>query len=82
MPRTAQTSHFPIYLSSTGLEATRASADWYLSDEAEDVAVGSGGELRSCGANGEPEDCRTVAALREQHSSVLEPLFVKYGVDM
>jgi 3',5'-cyclic AMP phosphodiesterase CpdA len=82
VPWIVVTSHFPIYLSSAGLEPARSSAAWYLSDQAEAVEVGSGAEFRSCESNSELAGCRSVAETRTDASTKLEPLFIKYGVDL
>ena len=59
-----------------------ASAEYYLSIEAEDAAVGSEDEYRTCVANGEKAGCKTVGQFKAEAASKLEPLFILYGVDL
>lgn len=83
VPWIVVTSHFPIYLSAT-IEGdhANASAAHYLSNEAEAAPVDSDEEFRSCKANGERSACKTVQELQAEKTSKLEPLFIKYDVDV
>jgi hypothetical protein len=86
VPWIVVTSHFPIYLGGPTAAASsdylNASAAYYASVEAEAVAVGSDLEYRSCRANGEPSGCKTVGDLRAESSKAIEPMLVRYGVDV
>eukprot|EP01043_Picozoa_sp_COSAG02_P045689 COSAG02_NODE_4205_length_5628_cov_3.597938_4_plen_523_part_00 len=82
VPWIVVTSHFPIYLSAPTTDHSNASAAYYASVEAEEAPVGSDLEYRSCSANGEAADCKTVGELRAESSKAIEPMLVRYGVDV
>lgn len=91
VPWIVVTSHFPLYLSTAGAAAGPAprhehsSARYYLSDEAESALPGVAGapaEFRSCLENNELPGCQTVGELRSASAKALEPLLIKYGVDV
>jgi hypothetical protein len=82
VPWVVVTSHFPVYLAAPMADDANASAAYYASVEAEALPVGSDLEYRTCQANGEAVGCKTVAEVRLDASKQLEPLFVRYGVDV
>jgi hypothetical protein len=69
-------SHFPLY--HTGMTKNPgASAKRYIGDESEQYAT-DGHEFLPC----ETPGCRTVEMFRQDLISALEPLLIKYGVDI
>eukprot|EP00051_Salpingoeca_urceolata_P027595 m.482294 g.482294 ORF g.482294 m.482294 type:complete len:583 (-) comp22487_c0_seq1:276-2024(-) len=69
-------SHFPLHHSLLD-EHPDSSARHYKGDESEEYPV-SGHEFFPCDSG----DCQTVAQFRAELTSALEPLLVKYGVDI
>ena len=96
VPWLVVTSHFPIYLASDagsaapdagsapggGSIAERSSAAWWASNEDEVHLADEAGTWRSCAENGEEEGCTSVAEQLRLLASPLEPLLVRYQVDI
>lgn len=73
------TSHFPLYHPSMTAENLKASADRFTDDESEAFAT-SGHEYYPCEEG--KEGCRTVGEWRADLANALEPLLLKYSVDI
>jgi hypothetical protein len=70
-------SHFPIYHPSLNGENLTASAHRFTDDESEEFAA-SGHEYHACTEPG----CRTVGEWRQAMTNALEPVLLKYKVDI
>ena len=84
VPWIVVTSHFPIDLASDSgnAKAAASSAKWWASGDDEVHIADEDATWRSCAANGEDDSCTTVADLTAASKTALEPLFIKYSVDM
>eukprot|EP01051_Picozoa_sp_SAG22_P015447 SAG22_NODE_2018_length_3130_cov_2.890135_3_plen_135_part_00 len=81
VPWVMVTSHYQIYLSSIDEDSAAASYKYY-NGEAGEFSADPRDAFRTCAAAGEAEGCRTVGEELGDAAAVLDPLFVKYGVDI
>jgi hypothetical protein len=84
VPWIVVTSHFPIYLASDAgnAKAAESSAKWWASGDDEVFIGDEESTWRTCDGNNEDEGCTTVADMTAASKSALEPLFIKYKVDV
>lgn len=84
VPWIVVTSHFPIYLASDAGNDKQAtsSAKWWASGDDEVFIADEEATWRTCSGNGEDDGCTTVEDFVNEAKGALEPLFIRYKVDM